>query len=204
MSQSGYLPRHVISLGSTVSLARPKELPEMVRLDSPALEVMTDFHLIRPVTVKPDVLIDDALEGMRRAGVRLLLVTDEHEQVIGLISAADIQGDKPIRIMEENRVERAALSVAMVMTPRHEIKVLDMRSVVDSQVGHIVQTLADLERQHILVVEVLPEDGHQQIRGLFSTSQISKQLGHQLGTELHAAQSLVEMVLEVGTSSRMQ
>ena len=43
MSQSGYLPRHVISLGSEVSLARPKELPEMVRLDSPALAVAMHY-----------------------------------------------------------------------------------------------------------------------------------------------------------------
>jgi hypothetical protein len=42
MSISNFVPRHVIALQPETGFARPSELPEMVRLDSPALDVR--FH----------------------------------------------------------------------------------------------------------------------------------------------------------------
>jgi hypothetical protein len=68
MSISNFVPRHVIALQPETGFARPSELPEMVRLDSPALDVMTDFTVVRPVTVGAGVSIDRALEGMKKAG----------------------------------------------------------------------------------------------------------------------------------------
>ena len=197
MSSNAFVPRHVISLRPGAGFKRPSELPEMVHLDSPALDVMTDFEVVRPVTVGAEVSLDRALEGMKSAGVRLLLVLDEGSNVIGVVTANDLQGDKPIRLMEEERLERAQLTVEKVMTPQAEITVLDMRSVVDSQVGHIVATLDQLECQHVLVVEVGPGDEGQCVRGLFSSSQIAKQLGHPVDVELHAAHSLADMVWHV-------
>jgi hypothetical protein len=52
-----------------------------------------------------------------------------------------------------------------------------MLSVRNGQVGHIVATLQALARQHALVVEVDPQTKAQCVRGIFSTTQISKQLG---------------------------
>ena len=52
-----------------------------------------------------------------------------------------------------------------------------MLSVRNAQVGHIVATLKALARQHALVVEVDAQSKEQRVRGIFSTSQISKQLG---------------------------
>ncbi len=192
-----FVPRHLVPLATGTSFTRPAELPELVRLDSPATDVMTDFEVVRPVTVRPDVPIDRALDGMKRAGVRLLLVTDADEQVVGLITANDIQGEKPIKLMEEMRLDRGAITVRMIMIPQPEIVALDLRSVVDSQVGHIIATLDKLEQQHVLVIEADSQTGRQRVRGLFSTSQISRQLGEPIGADLHAAHSLGEMVLEI-------
>lgn len=197
MSISNFVPRHVIALQPETGFARPSELPEMVHLDSPALDVMTDFTVVRPVTVGPDVSIDRALEGMKKAGVRLLLVVDASRHVVGVVTANDLQGDKPIRLMGEERLERSQLTVEKLMTPQSELGVLDMRSVVDSQVGHIIATLDQLERQHVLVVDVEADDERQHVRGLFSSSQIAKQLGRPVDVELHAAHSLAEMVWHV-------
>ena len=197
MNSKAFVPRHVIPLQPQSGITRPSELPEMVHLDSPALDVMTDFTVVRPVTVGAHVSIDRALAGMKSAGVRLLLVIDADQGVIGVVTANDLQGDKPIRLMEEERLERAGVAVGKVMTPQPEIGVLDLRSVVDSQVGHIITTLELLERQHVLVVEVEPGEGQQCVRGLFSTSQIAKQLGRPVDVGLHAAHSLAEMVWHV-------
>jgi len=156
---------------------RPPELPRLVHLDSPALEVMTDFRVVHAVTVAPQVSIGEALETMKTRGVRLLLVTGDNDEIVGLITAKDIQGEKPIKIAQESRIAHSEITVEAVMTPRSSIEVLNMLSVRNAQVGHIVTSLQELARQHALVVEVDPATKAQCVRGIFSTSQISKQLG---------------------------
>jgi CBS domain containing-hemolysin-like protein len=173
------------------------ELPEPLTPDSAALEVMTDFLRVPPVTVDPGVPIDDALERMKTAGVRLLLVVDEEYLVIGQITAKDIQGERPLELVRELGVPRSSIRVRDIMRPQSEIVALNMVSVRDAQIGHIVQTLLELERQHILVVED-ERHGPHRIRGMFSTSQISKQLGYDVTRPEVPAHSLAEMVRERG------
>jgi len=187
-----------IHLAPRTSFVRPPELPEIVHLDSPATDVMTDFRFVKPVTVEPRVPIDDALEKMKRAGVRLLLVTDDRDDIIGLVTARDIMGEKPIKIVQESRAPRAEIRVEQVMTPQARITGLNMVSVRNARVGHIVETARQLERQHVLVLEVDDESGLQRVRGLFSTSQIGKQLGVDLTQEIGSAHSLAEIQHEIG------
>lgn len=176
----------------------PPELPEIVHLESPATEVMTDFKFVKPVTVAPEVPIDEALELMKRAGVRLLLVTDELQRIIGLITARDIMGERPIKLVQQTRIPRSQISVEQIMTPQPDITGVNMLSVRNAQVGHIVETLRQLERQHVLVLEVDEVTRKQRVRGLFSTSQIGKQLGVNLSQEPAAAHSLAQMQQELG------
>lgn len=197
MKDDDFLPRHTVPLPPNTRFHRPKEPPELVQISDPALQVMTDFKVVPPVTVTPDVSIDSALEGMKSARVRFLLVIDEKSAVIGVITADDIQGERPIRLMEGDRLQRDQISVAMIMTPQPDIKVLDMRSVVDAQVGHIVETLRLLDRQHVLVIESDRNTDRPRIRGLFSSSQINRQLGRIYGKDLLPAHSLADIVHQV-------
>ena len=166
-----------IGLAPGTRVAHPPELPRLVHLDSPALDVMTDFRVVHPVTTAPYVTIDEALETMKVKGVRLLLVTDDTDAVVGIITAKDIQGEKPIKLAQESRITHSDIKVEAIMTPQSQIEVLNLLSVRNVQVGTIVATLQALARQHALVVEVDPETKAQTVRGVFSTSQISKQLG---------------------------
>ncbi len=166
---------------------------EHLSIEDPALEVMTDFHKARPVTTFPDTLIDDALEKMKTRSVRLLLVIDEDNCVIGLITATDIQGEKPVQLVRTTGAAHSQLTVAMLMTPLENIEVLSMTAVRNACIGHIVTTLRDLERQHTLVVDVDPDSGAQVIFGLFSSSQISKQLGMEVSDVMTPAHSLAEI-----------
>lgn len=193
-----FLARHQIPLKPGTTYDRPPQPPELIRPDNPATDVMTDFDYVHPVTVSPNISIDDALELMKTAGVRLLLVTNEQQSIIGLITARDIQGDRPIRILEESRAERASITVEMIMTPQSQITALDMRSVEDAQVGHIIETLNQMERQHMLVVEVDPSSGAQSVCGMFSTSQIGKQMLQNVTEDIPAAHSFAEIVRDIG------
>ncbi len=162
----------------------PVEMTDNPDENSPAIKVMTDFKNISPVTTEEEIKIDDALNKMKVYGVRLLLVVDVDKTVIGIISAKSIQGEKPIQISQEARISRADIRVDMIMTALSEIKVLNMANVRNAKVGHIIETLRQLGRQHVLVVDVDDASGQQTIRSLFSTSQISKQLGKDIREDM--------------------
>lgn len=187
-----------VCLRSHSTFEHPPTPPELIHLDSAALTVMTDFRFVHPVTVAPDVPIDAALQKMKTAGVRLLLVTNGANEVIGLITAAEIMGEKPIKIIEETRVQRSNIKVSAIMTPQRDIRALDITSVRVAQVGEIIETLRLLERQHVLVVGVDRTTGAQRVVGMFSTSQISKLLGRDVNEDVPPAHSLAEIVQRVG------
>lgn len=80
------------------------QLRNPITEDSPAVEVMTDFSHVTPVTVEPVCGLDHALDRMKTMGVRMLLVTDNHDDINGVITSYDLQSEKPLRIVRENGI----------------------------------------------------------------------------------------------------
>lgn len=154
--------------------ARPQR---PLNLHSPAIEVMTDLRVIDPVNINEDAKLNDAHTRMVSHGIRLLFVTNDKEQLVGLLTASDVQGERPLKCVHEHHKRRSEILVADIMTPRRDLDALDMHEVLHSNVGHIIATLRSLGRQHALAVEKNTATGHYEICGLFSTSTISRRLG---------------------------
>ena len=149
-----------------------------IRIDSPAIEVMTDLRQVFAVTVGADERVTRATQIMIARRVRLLLVVGAEGQIEGLLSARDAMGEKPLKLLQEQRVSRfEELTIADLMVPRHAIDVLAIESVREAEVGTIVETLKKSGRQHALVVETDPASGVEVVRGIFSATQIARQLG---------------------------
>jgi len=70
---------------------------ERVRIDSPAVDVMTDLTRITAVIILPGDTVDEAHRRMIQRGVRLLLVVDADRRVHGLVTANDVLGEKPVK-----------------------------------------------------------------------------------------------------------
>lgn len=173
-------------------LVEPGE--RLLNEDSPAVKVMTDFKYVTPITISSDISIEEALNKMKLAGVRLLLITDEEEDNIqGLISATTILGERPIKMSQELRVPFSELKVSQLMTKQADIKAISMVSVKDARIGHIVSTMQEIGRKHLLVSDV-DEKGRSVIRGLFSITQINKQLGKSGVSQVRPADSLAQLV----------
>ena len=199
-----------VRLTPATTYLHPPELPDRVYLDSPAVDVMTDFNHVQPRTTLPGVPVDEALAQMKKAGVRLLLVEDESRKIVGIISSYDIQGEAPIKLAQESRISRSKIRVCDVMTQREQIEALNMLSVRNVQVGHIVATLRALEQRHLLVVQTddyaeggdddaePPHAGKQIVRGLFSSAQIGRQLRVDVDEVMTAAYSLAEIQRGIG------
>ncbi len=158
---------------------RPTQvLPERVRLDDPAVNVMTDLKSVSVVNVRARTTVDKANTKMIRYGVRLLLVIDDNDKVVGLLTATDVLGEKPVRFLQDMGGTHADILVRDIMTPQHELEVLKFDDVLDARVGGIIATLKKAGRQHAMVVEEMADETHS-VRGLFSATQIARQLGVQ-------------------------
>lgn len=174
-------------LGADAGMRRPQQMrPGRVTRESPALEVMTDLARASPATIRAQAPIAGADEHMRSRSVRLLLVTDEHDAVLGVVTAADILGEKPTRLAVERGGRRSELTVADIMTPAERVEVVEFDAVAGARVGHVMETLRRAGRQHALVVDyepVAPRSALERptrramVRGIVSLSQVARQLG---------------------------
>ncbi|MGA8006739.1 MAG: CBS domain-containing protein [Burkholderiales bacterium] len=169
------LPSH--SLGDNAGFRRPGH--QKVGVESPALTVMTDLTRVSPATIGPETPIEAANRFMMMRGVRLLLVVDEREDVLGVISATDILGERPMRVATGRGLRRDELVVADVMTPAERVEVIALADIDGARVGHVVATLMHAGRQHALVVDS-DAAGRIMVRGILSLSQVARQLGEPL------------------------
>ncbi len=150
--------------------------PAQVRIDSPALQVMTDLSRIPPATIGADATIDEANHAMIYRGVRLLFVVDEARRIAGIVTATDILGERPLLAAHRRSLGRHELRVGDIMTPAAELDAIELSMVTRAEVGHVVATLKACGRQHAIVVD-RDAEGRQIVCGVFSASQIARQLG---------------------------
>ncbi len=198
-------------LGEGAGFRRPTQArPVRVGLESPALAAMTDLLLTSPATIRPHAPLDGANAFMIARGVRLLLVVDEREAVLGVVTASDILGEKPVQIAMERGMKHDELTVADVMAPAGNVEVLSLSDVEGARVGHVLETLRRAGRQHALVVDhdIVPAKGpldrqlqRSMVRGIFSLSQIARQLGLALQTGGEVARTFSEIEGALGRSA---
>ena len=174
MREYSALKMSTIPLGAR--LVHP-EGPGRVTLDDPAFAVMTDLHNVPAAATSPGEPIARAHAQMIQRGVRLLFVLDADKTLQGVITATDLLGEKPIRFMQDRGVAHNEITVADIMTPASMLEAIPIQDVSQMRVGHVVATLKAVGRKHLMVSE---ESGR--VRGLFSASQVARQLGIEVQT----------------------
>jgi CBS-domain-containing membrane protein len=176
MDRLVYKPLGSRKAGKGLGIQQPSTYAP-VTASSPAISVMTDLRQVSAATVAAEASLEQATRTMIARNVRLLLVAGPEESVIGLITARDTQGEKPIQWLHDRGGRYADLRVADMMCRVEDMDVLDIRDVLHAEVGHIVATLRAWGRQHAVVGEIDAVSGRQRIRGIFSATQIGRQLG---------------------------
>jgi CBS domain-containing protein len=198
----------IMELGEGAGYRRPTQ-PRVTRVtrESPALEVMTDLLRTSPATIRPQAPIEGANQYMISRGVRLLLVVDERDTVLGVITATDILGEKAMRVALELGVRRDQLGVGDLMTHARQVNVLALADVERARVGHVLETLRQAGRQHALVVdeEFQPPKTlidapvrRVMVRGIFSLSQLARQTGVQVQSSGEVARTFSEIEAALG------
>jgi len=170
----------------------------IIKLEDPAISVMTDLESVVAVTISPSANLDEANELMINKKIRLLVVTDARDRIIGLITYSDLKGERPIQFQQANGVPRSEICVLDIMTGVDNIDAMEWSMIKNAKVGDVFMTMKKLHRQHALVLDNSNSEVYQ-IRGIFSISQLSKQLGVEIDTT-EIAQSFSELERVLGMS----
>src|SRR5688572_11230483 len=102
-----YQPLPFVLLRPGTGYAQPMQRAlERVQLDSPAGDVMTDLTRVSAVIVLSGDTVDEAHRRMVQRGVRLLLVVDQDRRVLGVITANDVLGEKPVQVAVQQGLHR--------------------------------------------------------------------------------------------------
>ncbi len=162
---------------STVPLSNIELIEQPVQeknldLESPALEVFTDFTRRMPLMLEQSTPVDVAIETMRKTHVKLKLVIDPRESFRGVITLADLVSVKVAMAAEATGLRREDLTVAHVMTGRDELHALDMEVLRTARIGDVLATMEAYGDQHILVVD----QGRHSIRGIVSVTDVARAL----------------------------
>jgi signal-transduction protein with cAMP-binding, CBS, and nucleotidyltransferase domain len=163
------------SFSASARLCAPDPSATQETLDSPATRVMTDLSQVTAVVIEPHATMEAAHEMMLQRGVRMLLALNADGTLAGLITATDILGEKPLHLVHERRIRHSEILVSDIMMPAARLDAFDWKAVQSASVGNIVARLQLARRQHALVTQTA--DGQVVVRGIFSLSQIARQLG---------------------------
>jgi CBS domain-containing protein len=154
---------------------RPTTALRTVRLTDAAVEVMTDFAHEHPVTVTEGRSIEDALEDMICFGVRALLVV-RGDEVTGLITSYDIQGERPLKFLQSSTYSRHdEIQVGHIMTHWEQVPFLDWEDVRNARVRDVIEVFHASEATHLVVLKA-DVDGSLLVRGLISRTRLERQL----------------------------
>jgi CBS domain-containing protein len=150
-----------------------------VQADSPAIDVMTDLTRAAAVCTRGDVTVHEAQQAMIAHGVRALFVSAADGMVQGIVTATDVLGEKPLLRAQQRGARHDEVLVREVMTPAELIETMDLEDVLRARVGDIVASLRRTGRQHALVIDAASDAAShlRTIRGIFSVTQIARQLG---------------------------
>lgn len=192
MTLTAKVQTHKLSAHSTLCAAGY----HLIGADSPAIEAMTDFSRVHAVTISAAASLPEANATMISRGVRLLMVVSADEEVLGLITARDILGERPLQLAQARNGKRDDLTVRDLMCPLANIDTLYLNEVMHARVIDILNALKNQGRQHIMVEDVDPATGLPRVRGIFSATQIGRLLGVPvLGFELASTFAEIEAAL---------
>lgn len=181
MTQS-VLPRLLPAAYSVLLPNDPASRILLIDPDAPANLAMTDFRAAPVVTTRSDTPISAALAHMKQSGARFAFVTGSGGDLVGSVTAYDIQGEKPLQYMNtigcsETTCAWADVQVGNIMEPVAEWRVLEYAQVVRMSVSEMLAMMTQTSLRYLVVVEGGTAPQTRQIRGLFSAARLQALMG---------------------------
>ena len=169
------------------SLDRAPRLPQSNRTAEPhhpALSLLTDLQQSACVVASHLDGLEQTLHLMMRSGVRMAFVSGADGALVGMVSAEDIQGERPVLRASSQHVPHRELTLVDVMVPVSSWDVVDLSAVRTARLGDIAATMHEHNLRYLLVTQA--KSGHTFLRGLFSARRLEMALGQTINGDAHS------------------
>jgi len=184
-----------IQLTDKIELLKPLTASKYIaHIDDPAINVMTDFNHVTPKVISPNATISKAANEMKACQTHSLLVVDEeNNSIIGLITTEDILGEKTTKLVHDKRIPHDEIKVKTVMIEKENVLTIDKEKLNIAKVGHLITTFKEHKQHYALVVAKKADTQQQTIIGLLSASEISRRMGVEITDDISWAKSLADL-----------
>ena len=154
------------------------------KLTDPATSQLTDLRLAPCVTVDQHDGIRATLHVMQRARVRMAFVTGLSGELVGLVTADELQGERPLLRAMADHIGIEELTLDQVMAPLNEWLVVDEWQIEHSRLGNVAATMREHGLRYLLVVQ--RGERSTEISGLISARRLEQVLDIDLDSRLHS------------------
>ncbi|MGB2740951.1 MAG: CBS domain-containing protein [Cognaticolwellia sp.] len=172
---------HLVNLEATDNIISPEQFEE-INLDSPAVEIFTDFKEHKALMIDGETMAITALQLMLKTHVRMNIVVAENDDFIGIISTNELSEQNIVAKLSKG-IAREDVLVKDLMIPKSDFHAFDYNELLRASVGDVVSTLEDYQLRHCLVLD---RESHH-IRGVISSSDIARKL--HINMDLNVKQS---------------
>lgn len=143
----------------------------VIDLTSPATQIVTSFTHTSPMRAAFDTTIEQASKQLNTRRSDFILVTDEHQKLIGIVASADLQSSKIMILAQRLGLPRSEISLRYLMTPLSNLMGVSMKSLSYSCIGDALQTM-----EHHGAMFLLVTAANNEISGLISARDIARKL----------------------------
>lgn len=143
----------------------------VIDLTSPATRIVTCFTQTSPMRAVFDTTIEQASKQLNTQPSDFILVTDEHQKLIGIVASADLQSSKIMILSQRLGLPRSEISLRYLMTPLSNLMGVSMKSLSYSCIGDALQTM-----EHHGAMFILVTAANNEISGLISARDIARKL----------------------------
>lgn len=147
----------------------------LLYLDSPALKVFRDYKKHKALTVSTDMPIVDVKKKLIGNFKDIALVTDSNNKVVGTIDLHYLEGRAILKRAADEGFKMSDMTANDAKVNLANINTISYPVVEGAKIGHILNTLINSDRHHIIVYD--EENGKKYIRGYFSLAFIRRNLG---------------------------
>ena len=169
------------------SMTTAPQLPKVQRLalpHDPALSLLTDLHHSACVVASHRDGLDQTLHLMLRAGVRMVFVAGADGELVGMVTAEDIQGERPVQRASAQLIPHHELTVFDVMIPVGHWDTVELSQVRTARLGDIAETMHEHGLRYLLVTQ--NKEGRTTLRGLFSARRLEMAMNTTIEHDLHS------------------
>lgn len=144
------------------------------RLDDRALTLFSDLRQGPKIVVDARDGLDLTRHVLMRSSVHMAFVSNAAQEFVGLITMADLEGERPVLSALNDRRAHGDLTVGDLMTPTAQWPTVDLFEIRHASVGDVIATLQECGQRYLLVTETRGD--RMELRGLFSARHIEEAL----------------------------